>query len=359
MSAINDTTDIGVTATVTDGTLTLTSGTSGTAGSLTVTSSIVDSSAQTVSVPTASSENTLAGLAAAINARDMGVTAAVVTNDGYSSLTLTSQTEGSSGALVVTSSVSALSDTALSATVTSGSSSVTSSATLTTVAAAADKLSGSVVIKVGTSGTAQTISLSSGETLAELATAIGTADIGVTASVDSAGTALTLTSGTTGTAGTLTVTSSILDTTNTSTASLAYTSSSDITSLSTLGISLNSDGTISLDVTTLDSMLNSDYSSVQALFQNVDSWGLSFADMLDNVGVSSTTGVLSLAEDSNSSIESTLNTNISREDILISAESKSLTAELNSANEIMQMIPMQVSEINELYSAITGYGQSS
>jgi flagellar hook-associated protein 2 len=36
-----------------------------------------------------------------------------------------------------------------------------------------------------------------------------------------------------------------------------------------------------------------------------------------------------------------------------------LTAELNSANEIMQELPTQLEGINELYSAITGYGQST
>jgi len=34
-----------------------------------------------------------------------------------------------------------------------------------------------------------------------------------------------------------------------------------------------------------------------------------------------------------------------------------LTAELNSANEIMQELPTQLAGVNELYSAITGYNQ--
>jgi flagellar hook-associated protein 2 len=54
-----------------------------------------------------------------------------------------------------------------------------------------------------------------------------------------------------------------------------------------------------------------------------------------------------------------LNANISREESLISAESKSLTTELNSANEILQAIPSELNQINELYSAITGYSKTS
>jgi flagellar hook-associated protein 2 len=36
----------------------------------------------------------------------------------------------------------------------------------------------------------------------------------------------------------------------------------------------------------------------------------------------------------------------------------SLTTELNQANEIMQQLPSQLQGVNELYSAITGYGQN-
>jgi flagellar hook-associated protein 2 len=69
--------------------------------------------------------------------------------------------------------------------------------------------------------------------------------------------------------------------------------------------------------------------------------------------------MLSLAAQANSNSESMLNANISKEERLISAEQKSLTAELISANEVMQELPSQLEGINELYSAITGYNQNS
>jgi flagellar hook-associated protein 2 len=80
---------------------------------------------------------------------------------------------------------------------------------------------------------------------------------------------------------------------------------------------------------------------------------------MPTVGARPSTGILKLAEESNSSIESTLNADVSREEILISAQEKSLTTELNSANETLQMIPSKLNQVNELYSAITGYNQSS
>lgn len=56
--------------------------------------------------------------------------------------------------------------------------------------------------------------------------------------------------------------------------------------------------------------------------------------------------------------ETSLNNNVSREETLIATDKKSLTAELNLANEELQAIPQQLNEVNELYSAITGYNQA-
>jgi flagellar hook-associated protein 2 len=36
-----------------------------------------------------------------------------------------------------------------------------------------------------------------------------------------------------------------------------------------------------------------------------------------------------------------------------------LTTELNTANQIMQQLPSMLDQVNELYSAITGYNQQT
>ena len=109
----------------------------------------------------------------------------------------------------------------------------------------------------------------------------------------------------------------------------------------------------------MDSLLNSDFSSVVGFFQNLDSWGQSFSTMLTNAGISGTTAVLSLASKSNSNIEASLDAEITKENSTISADQTSLTAELNSANEIMDALPTQLQGVNELYSAISGYNQNT
>ena len=233
---------------------------------------------------------------------------------------------------------------------------------LDAVKKADDTLSGSISITVG-KGAARTVNVgdsSTPATLAGLAAAINAANIGVTANVvtNSSGSQLTLMSHTVGAAGALKVSSSITDqTTNTG---LSYNSEgTDINSLTGLGISVNNDGSLKFDANALDSALNTDFSSVVSFFQNANSWGQTFSNMLNSAGTSSATGVLKLAQKSNSSIESTLNAEVSKEETMISAEQKSLTAELTSANEIMQQLPSQLRGIDEMYAAITGYNQNT
>ena len=296
------------------------------------------SSPRSNTIYTGSGVNTLAGLAAAITTANIGVTAGVSTSDGESSLTLTSQTAGANGALTVTPSLT-----------------VTAQSTLTYESAGYT----STTPDTGTFGTGsvQTITLdSSDDTLSGLMGAINGLT-GVTAAPNSAGTALTLTSGSNGSAGALTITSNIVDPTGTI-STPNYNPSSDINNLTSLGISVNNDGSLTFDATSLDSVLNTDYGGVVGFFQNASSWGQSFSNMLTNAGSSNSTGILALASSSDSSTESTLNAEISKENSLISVEQSSLTTELNSANEVMEELPTQLEGVNELYSAITGYDQN-
>jgi flagellar hook-associated protein 2 len=319
--------------------------------------------AKTITVPT--TDASLSGLASAINAANIGVTASVVTKGTQSTLSLLSGTAGAAGALTVTSSISATSDQLLSYSGVVGSATQTSTGALSSIPGAGDALSGSVTIKVG-SGTALTVNVDpANATLSGLADAINnTANIGVKASVATDSTTgistLSLMSNTAGSDGTLTVTSSILDTTNQSQSTLRYTNSSDLSTLANLGITVSqkADGSLTFDAASLTTALNSDFSGVLGFFQNANSWGQTFSTMLTNAGAVSSTGALTLAAQSNSRNEAMLNANISKEESLISIQQKSLTAELNLANQILQELPNQLSGVNQLYSAISGYNQN-
>jgi flagellar hook-associated protein 2 len=131
-----------------------------------------------------------------------------------------------------------------------------------------------------------------------------------------------------------------------------------INSLISLGITANAsaDGTISLDADKLSSVLNGNFSQVVSLFQDMGSFGSAFTNTLNGLGNSSAEGgAISLALSEDKSEEATLNDNVSKQEALIMTQKTSLTVELNLANEILQSIPEQIQQVNEMYGAITGY----
>jgi flagellar hook-associated protein 2 len=96
---------------------------------------------------------------------------------------------------------------------------------------------------------------------------------------------------------------------------------------------------------------------VLGFFQSANSWGMTVARVLNQAGTSSSTGILRLAQKANSTMESNLNAEIAKEDSLIADQQKRLTDELTRANEILQQLPSQLSGMDMIYSAITGYNQ--
>jgi flagellar hook-associated protein 2 len=135
--------------------------------------------------------------------------------------------------------------------------------------------------------------------------------------------------------------------------------SGSISNIYELGITANPDGTLAFDSSTLDSALNSNFSDVVGFLQNTGSWGQGISTTLNTLGTASVNGAISLQLAQNSSTETALNDNITKEDALIATETTNLTTELNTANQELQAIPEQLSEINEIYSAVTGYNQNS
>ena len=128
--------------------------------------------------------------------------------------------------------------------------------------------------------------------------------------------------------------------------------------LSTAGISLKQDGTLSLDSNALDAALNSNFNGVVNLFQQNGGVGEMLSTTVTNLGSGQPYGVLALAASQNAAEETSLNTTLATMTASITAEEAQLTATLNAANQTLQLLPTQLSIVNELYSAITGYGTS-
>jgi flagellar hook-associated protein 2 len=94
---------------------------------------------------------------------------------------------------------------------------------------------------------------------------------------------------------------------------------------------------------------------VVGFIQNSGSFGQALNTTLDYLGNASPMGALTLALAANATQETTFNDDITAQNALIATQKASLTTELNTANEVLQSIPQQLTEMSELYSAMTGY----
>jgi flagellar hook-associated protein 2 len=326
-------------------------------GSLTI--QLGSGTSQTITVD--SNSNTLATLASAINAAGMGVNASVITDVSGSRLSLVSGTSGSAGQLTIT---SGLTDSTRSTAIGFHTGQAGQDASLTVDGVSLN--SGSNTVTTAIPGvTFQLLSTSATPVQVEITndtTSISTAvssvvsaynavikDINGQEGNDASGNAEPLFGSTT-----LALLQNQL-----SSALISGNASGSISSITQLGIGFNQDGTLTLNGDTLSGILNSSFSDVTGFFQNTKSFGQSFVSTLNNLGPQAPNGAIYLAQQQNTAQEAALNLSISNEDALLATEKTNLTTELNTANQILQSIPSQLSEINEMYSAVTGYNSGN
>jgi flagellar hook-associated protein 2 len=338
---------------------------------------------KTVNVGDASTEATIAGLSAAINNADLGVTANVLTNaDGTARLSLVSKTDGSAGQITIADSTNnPTSPTSISDSTTSDTNANLGftviqngiDATLKVdgvmVTSASNTVSNAIpgvtfqLLSTGISDTNSTppsiqVVIDNDTSSIEMAIAKLVTDYNATIKAinaqegkDSSGNPEPLY----GTGVAAQIQGGLLTAVSRSFGSNA------INSLIALGIKATptADGTITLDADKLTSALNSSFDQVVSLFQDMGSFGAAFMETLDGLGTNSATGgAVALALKENSSQESTLNDNIDRQEGVIAAQKIRLTTELNLANQILQAIPQQMDQVDEMYSAITGYNRN-
>jgi flagellar hook-associated protein 2 len=315
----------------------------------------------TFNVDTADNDTTLASLASAINSADVGVKANVTTDSTGSRLSLVSGTSGLAGQLTVTGSLSGASAGAI--TFSSSQDGKDASLTVDGVAittgsnTVSNAIPGVTFQLLGSSpGTQIQVEIANNNT--DIETAVGKFvsaynavinDINGQEKNDSTGKAEPLFGN---------PTLALIQSKITG-ALFSGAASGAIKNITQLGIGLNNDGTLTLNADTLDSALNSSFADVTGFLQNSGSFGQTLATSLNNLGTQAPNGAVFLAQQQNNAQEKALNTSMSNEDALLAAQKVQLTDELNAANQILQSIPSQLNQVNELYSAFTGFNERS
>ena len=316
---------------------------------------------QTFNVDSADNDTTLASLSSAINAADIGVQASVITDSSGSRLSIVSGTSGAAGQLSITSSLSGAS----SGNITFQTGEAGQDASLTVDGVSITSPSNTVSNAIP-GVTFQLLSSSSPGTQVQVQITNDTTDIGTAmSSFVSAYNAVITDINTqegndsSGNPEPLLGNPTLALIQNQLTQSLFTGSASGaISNITQLGISINNDGTLTLNPDTLNSALNSNFSDVTGFLQNSGSFGQTLSTALNNVGTQAPDGAVYLAEQQNSTQETALNADITNENSLLASQKTQLTNELNTANQILQSIPSQLNEINEIYSATTGFNEN-
>lgn len=304
--------------------------------------------------------DTLATFATAINNSSAGVTASVISDANGSRLSLVSNTGGASGTFTVT---SALKDgsTAIGFTQGPAAADAVLSVDGVSLSSASNTVTGAIPgvtfqLLASSPGTNVQIQVTNDNTAIETAVnSVVTAynavinDINGQEKNNSSGNPEPLFGNTT---------LSLIQT-QLQSALFGGAASGSISNLAQLGISANDDGTLTLDTSALDNALNANFSDITGFLQNSGSFGQNFQTVLNSLGTQAPDGTVYLAQQQNSTQESALSATIASDQAALAAEQTTLTTELNAANQVLQAIPDQLNEINEIYSAVSGFNENT
>jgi flagellar hook-associated protein 2 len=111
-----------------------------------------------------------------------------------------------------------------------------------------------------------------------------------------------------------------------------------VSNLDSIGVSLNDDGTLSVNSTTLSNSMSSNFGQVQNLFQNATGVGSTFESDLSNL-TDPTQGELALTIQGDNSTITSLGQSIFADQATLSTQQTALEAEYNTINTTLEEIP--------------------
>jgi flagellar hook-associated protein 2 len=295
--------------------------------------------------------NTLSGLASAINNANIGVTASVITDASGARLAIVSNTSGAPGDLTVTA-TSGL--PAMTKAVTGTNASITLnnipiSSTTNTVSSAIN----GVTLNLASANPNETVTLNVGPDTTSAETAVNNfvsaynqvvSDLNTQYTVDSSGNAGPLASDST---------LSLAQSQILASASFSMTGNGGINSLADLGISFNNDGTLSVDAGTLNSALSSNFASVQSFFQSINagSFGANLSQNLSTLA-DPVTGAIAQDLTGMQQTQTGLAQQISDFQSQLSETQQSLTQQYDQVDTTLQELPLLLQQVNQQLASL-------
>lgn len=300
--------------------------------------------------------NTIAQLAATINGESLGVTANIITDGTGARLALTSTASGKAGDFSIASGGSlgfTRSGTGTDASLTVDGAPITSSSNTVSNAIAGVTLNllgaSPAVTSGGTTTPATAINLSLSADTSTITNAVSSFVNAYNTLISDVNTQIGYNT-TTQTAGVLQTDSTVQGLQSALLAATNYSSGSGTyQSLASLGIETNSDGTLTLDSTTLANAVQSNNTAVASFFQGAAFNG--FADTLTTTLDSYTDpsqGAFTIDLQSISAENQDLTDQTNQLEVYLSAQQTILTAKYNAADIAIQQLPSEIKQIQAL-----------
>jgi flagellar hook-associated protein 2 len=289
-------------------------------------------------------DNTLTGLAAAINNQNLGVTANVITDSGGARLTLVSNSSGAAGNITISSNSTGLnlnlgSQGADAVLTVDGVPIDSSSNTITSV------IPGVTLSLLGV--TSSPVTLQVGSDTSQAVDAINNFVSAYNTVISNINSQFSY-NASTGTAGTLMGDSAVelVQSTLLSDAAASVSGNGAVSSLASLGISVNEDGTLAVNSSQLTSALASNFSAAQSFFQTTSTgFAQKLSSDLNNLTDPTKSPIAIDLNGINTSISS-LQSQIADFEANLATEQQSLTTYYSNLNSTLQSLPTLLSTVN-------------
>ncbi len=306
--------------------------------------STTDSSGNT----TTSTTTTLANAATYINQQKLGISASVITDSSGARLALTSTTSGAAASVAVQSAPEGLTFTnvaGMDANLTVDGVPVTSSTNTVSSAIAGVTLSLSGI-------SSSPIEVDVAPNTDQITAAVNSFVAAYNAAITDLNSQFTVTAGSTtnsNTTGVLETDPAARTIQNELLSAISVTSSSNATfkTLGELGITMNDDGTLTVDSSTLSSALANNYSDVQSFFQSTtsSSFAENFSNMMSEMTDSTSSPIVLDVNSLKSSYTDDQN-NINDLEANLADLQTTLTAKYSTLDALLQSFPLTMDEVN-------------
>ncbi|HEX4075539.1 MAG TPA: flagellar filament capping protein FliD [Candidatus Acidoferrales bacterium] len=297
------------------------------------------SSPTVIPVDSADGTNTLNGLASYINSQGLGVTANIITDSGGSRLSLVSNTSGAAGNFTVSSDTTGLGFTQPAANIGVDASVTVDGVPIDSSTNTVTSAIPGVTLNLLSAPQNTNVSVTVGPDTTQITGAINTFVSSYNAVVQAINNQYAVNSSSQ--QGVLASDSTLasVQTTLSNDINFSYPSNPNFINLASMGINMNDDGTLTIDSSTLNSSITTNYQSFVNFFQNSTSTGFAQTFNSDLNTMLSPAGLI--ATDVNGigqSIQS-LTDQISQFQANLSAQQTSLTTEFSQINATLEELP--------------------